>query len=79
MKQGDTVLVDSGLIRLSVKEIIGNSVRCVVIIPGTMGNRRHINLPGVRVNLPALTEKDQGDVDVGIKEDIEFFCPFIRS
>ena len=80
VKPGDTVLVDSGLIRLSVKKITGTTVRCVVIIPGTMGNRRHINLPGVRVNLPALTEKDQGDVDVGIEEDVEFFAlSFVRE
>ena len=77
---GDTVLVDSGLIRLSVKKITGTTVRCEVIIPGSMGNRRHINLPGVRVNLPALTEKDQDDVDVGIEQDIEFFAlSFVRE
>jgi pyruvate kinase len=45
-----------------------------------MGNRRHINLPGIRVNLPALTKKDQGDVDVGIAEGIEFFAlSFVRE
>ena len=80
MSVGDTVLVDSGLIRLEVLEIQENRVRCKVLIPGPMGNRRHINLPGVRVNLPALTEKDQGDVDVGISENIEFFAlSFVRE
>lgn len=80
MKVGDTVLVDSGLIRLLVTEIEGQRVRCEVIIPGPMGNRRHINLPGVRVNLPALTKKDQGDVDVGIEEGIEFYAlSFVRE
>jgi pyruvate kinase len=78
--EGDTVLVDSGLIRLKVLKIDGTSVRCRVLIPGPMGNRRHINLPGVRVNLPALTKKDQGDVDVGIEEQIEFFAlSFVRE
>lgn len=77
---GDTVLVDSGLIRLKVLEIEGQRVRCKVLIPGPMGNRRHINLPGVRVNLPALTKKDQGDVDVGIEEGIDFFAlSFVRE
>ncbi len=80
MNEGDTVLVDSGLIRLKVIKITGTTVRCKVLIPGPMGNRRHINLPGVRVNLPALTKKDQGDVDVGIKENIEFFAlSFVRE
>ena len=77
---GDTILVDSGLIRLRVLRIDNTSVRCQVLIPGPMGNRRHINLPGVRVNLPALTKKDQGDVDVGIAEGIEFFAlSFVRE
>lgn len=80
MKVGGTVLVDSGLIRLEVMKIEGTSVRCKVLIPGPMGNRRHINLPGVRVNLPALTKKDQGDVDVGIEQEIEFFAlSFVRE
>ncbi len=77
---GDTVLVDSGLIRLKVLEINGQHVRCEVLIPGPMGNRRHINLPGVRVKLPALTKKDQADVDVGIKAGIDFFAlSFVRE
>ena len=77
---GDTILVDSGLIRLRVLRIDNASVRCQVLIPGPMGNRRHINLPGVRVNLPALTKKDQSDVDVGIAEGIEFFAlSFVRE
>jgi pyruvate kinase len=80
MNVGDTVLVDSGLIRLKVNEITGTRVRCEVCIPGPLGNRRHINLPGVRVNLPALTQKDQDDIDVGIDENIEFFAlSFVRE
>lgn len=80
MTVGGTVLVDSGLIRLEVLEIEGQRVRCRVLIPGPMGNRRHINLPGVRVNLPALTKKDQGDVDVGIETGIDFFAlSFVRE
>ena len=80
MSPGDTVLVDSGLIRLKVLEVEGHRVRCEVVIPGPLGNRRHINLPGVRVNLPSLTKKDQADIDVGISEGIEFFAlSFVRE
>ena len=81
IKVSDTVLVDSGLIRLLVLEIKEDQyVRCEVIIPGPLGNRRHINLPGVRVNLPALTKKDEGDVDVGVEEGVEFFAlSFVRE
>lgn len=80
VKENDTILVDSGLIRLEVLQIKDTHVRCKVLIPGRMSNRRHINLPGVRVNLPALTKKDQQDVDVGIAEGVDFFAlSFVRE
>src|SRR6266567_2471361 len=50
---GDTVLVDNGMIRLEVLEKRKSRIRCRVLTSGTLGSRRHINLPGVRVNLPA--------------------------
>ncbi|MFW5883483.1 MAG: pyruvate kinase [Verrucomicrobiota bacterium] len=74
IKVGDTVLVDSGLLRLKVLEIREDRARCKVLIPGELGSRRHINLPGVHVKLPALTEKDKGDIRVGIEMGIEFFA-----
>ena len=55
---GDSVLVDSGLIKLAVIGKKSDRVRCQVVTPGTLGSRRHINLPGVHVNLPPLTKKD---------------------
>lgn len=75
---GDTVLVDNGVIHMKVMSKDGNKLVCEVLTPGEMGNRRHINLPGVRVNLPALTEKDIADVKVGVEMDVDFvalsFC-----
>lgn len=77
---GDTVLVDSGLIRMEVVDTLGDRIRCRVVIPGLLGNRRHINLPGVRVGLPSLTEKDQGDLKVGLDEGIDFIAlSFVRD
>lgn len=77
---GNTVLVDSGLIRLEVLSIDNTDVKCKVIIPGPLGNRRHINLPGVYVKLPSLTKKDQGDVDVGVDLNIDFYAlSFVRE
>ncbi len=62
---GDTVLVDNGVIHLKVLEKKDNKIRCEVLTEGTLGSRRHINLPGVKVNLPPLTEKDIADVELG--------------
>ncbi|MEX0330115.1 MAG: pyruvate kinase [Puniceicoccaceae bacterium] len=77
---GDTILVDSGLIRLRVLEVTNEKIRCLVRIGGQLGSRRHINLPGVHVNLPALTIKDRKDIEIGIENGIDFFAlSFVRS
>jgi pyruvate kinase len=77
---GDTVLVDNGLIRLEVLEKHAARIRCRVMISGELKSRRHINLPGVKVNLPAFTEKDRGDATVGLEEGIDFLAlSFVRA
>jgi pyruvate kinase len=77
---GDTVLVDNGLIRLEVLEKHDAHIRCRVLTPGHLSSRRHINLPGVNVDLPSFTEKDRGDTLVGIEEGIDFVAlSFVRS
>ncbi|MFO7725005.1 MAG: pyruvate kinase [Oceanipulchritudo sp.] len=76
----DTILVDSGLLRLRVNEIRRDRIRCSVRIGGELGRRRDINLPGIHVRLPALTEKDRGDIDIGIRHGVDFFAlSFVRS
>ena len=62
IKVGDTVLVDSGLIRLEVLEKKDAHIRCRVLIPGELKSRRHINLPGVKVNLHRI-HREKTDAD----------------
>ncbi|MFT3787147.1 MAG: pyruvate kinase [Tepidisphaeraceae bacterium] len=77
---GATVLVDSGLIRMQVVSLTDTSVRCKLLTPGRLGSRRHINLPGVDVNLPSLTEKDERDIRVGVEAGIDFVAlSFVRK
>jgi len=77
---GATVLVDSGLIHMRVFEKDAVRVRCEVLTPGTIGSKRHINLPGVFVNLPCLTTKDQEDLEAGVKAGIDFVAlSFVRQ
>jgi pyruvate kinase len=79
VKIGSTVLVDSGLIRMEVLEKSETCIRCRVITPGKLGSRRHINLPGVDVDLPSLTEKDERDIRVGVAAGVDFFAlSFVR-
>ena len=74
IKVGDVVLVDNGTIQLKVLEKKRNQLKCEVLTQGTLGSRRHINLPGVRVNLPALTDKDIQDVELGIELGVDFIA-----
>ena len=69
---GDIVLVDNGVMQLRVLAKKDNRIRCTVLTPGTLGSRRHINLPGVQVNLPALTEKDLADITLGVELGVDF-------
>ena len=69
---GATMLLDSGLIRMEVIDKDAAHVKCRVMTPGKLGSRRHINLPGVEVNLPSLTEKDARDIRAGVEAGIDF-------
>jgi pyruvate kinase len=69
---GDVVLVDNGVMRLLVLGKKRNRIRCKVLTEGVLGSRRHINLPGVRVNLPPLTQKDLEDVALGVELKVDF-------
>ena len=69
---GNVVLLDNGLMQVRVLGKENDRIRTVVLTAGTLGSRRHINLPGVDVNLPALTEKDRADVGLGIELRVDF-------
>ncbi|HEX3624371.1 MAG TPA: pyruvate kinase [Verrucomicrobiae bacterium] len=77
---GDVVLIDNGAIEMKVLVKSGNKVECEVLTEGKLGSRRHINLPGVKVSLPALTAKDIKDVKLGIELRVDFFAlSFVRE
>jgi pyruvate kinase len=76
----DVVVVDNGNIKLKVLKKKHNQLECEVLTQGTLGSRRHINLPGVRVNLPALTDKDIADIELGIELGVDWFAmSFVRQ
>jgi pyruvate kinase len=77
---GDIVLIDNGNIEMKVLAKTDNKVECEVLTPGKLGSRRHINLPGVKVSLPALTAKDIADVKVGLEAGVDFIAlSFVRE
>ena len=77
---GDRVRLDNGLLNLVVTAQHGRRLECRVADGGELGSRKHVNLPGVAVNLPAITDKDRSDVAFGLAEEIDFVAlSFVRS
>lgn len=77
---GDTVLLDNGEIEMRVLSKNENKIECEVLTRGTLRSRRHINLPGVKVNLPALTGKDLADIAVGLEMRVDYIAlSFVRE
>lgn len=68
LRPGHQVLLDDGLLALRVREVRGDDVVCTVEIGGTLSNRKGVNLPGVALSIPALTEKDRADLRFAIDE-----------
>src|ERR1041385_1038167 len=77
---GDVVLIDNGAIEMKVLAKAGNKVECEVLTEGKLGSRRHINLPGVKVSLPALTAKDISDIKLALELGVDFVAlSFVRE
>jgi pyruvate kinase len=79
-KPGDRILIDDGKVTVEVVEVKGNDVVTKVIEPGAVSNNKGINLPGVAVSVPALSEKDMDDLRWGLNAGADFIAlSFVRS
>lgn len=80
MNIGDKLTVDNGLINLEILEKDHRVIRCKVIDGGVIKSKRHVNLPGIRVNLPAITDKDREDILFALDLDVDFIAlSFVRE
>ena len=78
---GSYILLDDGLVELQVKDIDKDKgeVKCDILNTGELKNKKGVNLPGVKVNLPGITDKDAADIKFGIKENIDYIAAsFVR-
>lgn len=76
----DIITVDNGLINLQVLEKQDQHMKVEVIDGGTLKSKRHVNLPGIRVNLPAITKKDRKDILFAIEQEVDFIAlSFVRE
>ena len=80
VKEGEMITVDNGLINLEILKKDQGTMQCKVIHGGMLKSQRHVNLPGIRVNLPSITEKDKKDVLFGIEQEADFIAlSFVRE
>ncbi len=79
-KAGDRILIDDGKVTVEVVEVKGNDVVTKCIEPGFVSNNKGINLPGVAVSVPAMSEKDEQDLRWGLRAGADFIAlSFVRS
>ena len=77
---GDIITVDNGLINLQVLSKEHRTMQCEVIDGGLLKSKRHVNLPGIRVNLPAITQKDRRDIEFAMSQEVDFIAlSFVRK
>lgn len=80
IKEGDRVKVDNGLINLEVLRIDDLTLECRVIDGGIMGSLRHVNFPGIHLNMPSISEHDRNHVLFGMEEGVDFIAvSFVRD
>jgi pyruvate kinase len=80
VKAGDPLLIDDGKVTLRVLEVDGPRVKTQVVVPGPVSNNKGINLPGVAVNVPALSDKDEADLRWGLKLGADYIAlSFVRN
>ncbi len=77
---GCRVLIDDGLIELRVEDISGQDIRCSVVTGGPLSSNKSINIPGVPIHLPSLTDKDREDLRFAVEQDFDFVAAsFVRK
>lgn len=80
MHIGDDILIDDGEVDLKVIEINNDHLVCKVMNDGVVGSRKSVNIPGVRINLPAITERDKKFIALSVKHDVDFIAhSFVRN
>lgn len=80
LKAGDRVLIDDGRLELTVRETTDTDVVCTVVTGGDVTNRKGVNIPGVHLDIPYLSERDMADLRFGVEMDVDYIAAsFVRS
>ena len=77
---GTRILIDDGRLEMTVSEIVDSEIRCKVVTGGALSGKKGINIPGVHLNMPYISEQDESDLRFGIDMDVDFVAAsFVRS
>ena len=80
VKPGDAILLDDGLVRMTVLETTETTIRCKVLNSGVMKNNKGVNIPGVRLSMPYVSQRDRDDIRCGIEQGCDFIAAsFVRT
>ena len=80
VKAGDAILLDDGLVRMTVLETTPTTIRCKVLNSGVMKNNKGVNIPGVRLSMPYVSQRDREDILFGIREGFDYIAAsFVRT
>jgi pyruvate kinase len=80
LEPGNDVLINDGLVRLAVEEVVDGRARCRVVVGGEVGPHKGVNLPGVRIPIPSMTEKDTADLEFALRLGVDYVAlSFVRS
>jgi pyruvate kinase len=77
---GSLILLDDGELELKVVKKIGNELECIIENDGILGSRKSVNIPGVKICLPSLTEKDKAFIEMAVNNEVDFIAhSFVRT
>ena len=80
LAKGNTLMVDDGLIELRVKEVDGTEILCDIITGEILKDSKSVNVPGIVIDMPYMSEKDKSDILFGVENDVDFIAlSFVRS
>lgn len=71
VEPGQAVYLDDGQLEVRVAEVVGDTIRCLVVGGGWLGSRKMVDMPGIVVDLPTLSEKDRRDLRFAVEQDVD--------
>ena len=80
VKTGGSIMLDDGLIKLSIKEVTDTDIICTVLNTGKIKNKKGVNVPGVHLSMPYMSQRDRDDIIFGIEQGFDFIAAsFVRT